>query len=37
LAAVSTLVDSSSTPKGKRPGVWVGLENYAVMTSDPVF
>lgn len=36
--AVSTLVDSFfSTPKGKRPGVWVGLENYAVMTGDPVF
>jgi sn-glycerol 3-phosphate transport system permease protein len=36
--AVSTLIDSFfSTPKGKRPGVWVGLENYAVMTSDPVF
>ena len=36
--AVSTLVDSFySTPKGSRPGVWVGLENYQVMTSDPVF
>jgi sn-glycerol 3-phosphate transport system permease protein len=36
--AVSTLVDSFfSTPKGSRPGVWVGLENYDVMASDPVF
>ncbi|AMM23120.1 carbohydrate ABC transporter permease [Variovorax sp. PAMC 28711] len=36
--AVSTLVDSFySTPKGARPGVWVGLENYDVMASDPVF
>jgi len=26
--AISTLIDSFfSTPKGKRPGVWVGLEN----------
>jgi len=36
--AVSTLIDSFfSTPKGARPGVWVGLENYAVMAGDPVF
>ena len=36
--AVSTLVDSFfSTPKGNRPGVWVGLENYQVMVEDPVF
>jgi sn-glycerol 3-phosphate transport system permease protein len=36
--AVSTLVDSFfSTPKGARPGVWVGLENYQVMAEDPVF
>lgn len=36
--AVSTLVDSFfSTPKGARPGVWVGLENYESMAADPVF
>ncbi|MDB5829075.1 MAG: transporter permease, partial [Variovorax sp.] len=36
--AVSTLVDSFfSTPKGARPGVWVGLENYQSMAADPVF
>ncbi len=36
--AVATLVDSFySTPKGARPGVWVGLENYDVMVNDPVF
>ncbi len=36
--AVATLIDSFfSTPKGSRPAVWVGLENYAVMTGDPVF
>src|SRR6478672_480590 len=36
--ALSTLVDSFfSTPKGSRPGVWVGLENYQVMAGDPVF
>ena len=36
--AVSTLIDSlHSTPKGSRPGVWVGLENYQVMAEDPVF
>ena len=36
--AVSTLIDSFfSTPKGNRPGVWVGLENYQVMVEDPVF
>jgi len=26
-----------STPKGGRPPVWVGLENYQVMLDDPVF
>ena len=26
-----------STPKGSRPPVWVGLENYQVMLDDPVF
>ena len=36
--AASTLIDSFfSTPKGARPGVWVGLENYQSMTADPVF
>jgi sn-glycerol 3-phosphate transport system permease protein len=36
--AVATLFDSFySTPKGNRPAVWVGLENYQVMASDPVF
>ncbi len=36
--AFATLVDSFfSTPKGARPGVWVGLENYHVMADDPVF
>jgi sn-glycerol 3-phosphate transport system permease protein len=36
--AVAALVDSFfSTPKGARPGVWVGLDNYAVMVDDPVF
>ena len=36
--AVATLIDSFlSTPKGNRPAVWVGLENYRVMAGDPVF
>ena len=36
--AVATLVDSFfSTPKGSRPSVWVGLENYQIMVADPVF
>ncbi|MEO6625675.1 MAG: sugar ABC transporter permease [Burkholderiaceae bacterium] len=36
--AVATLIDSFySTPKGARPGVWIGLENYQVMVHDPVF
>ena len=36
--AVATLFDSfHSTPKGSRPPVWVGLENYQVMVADPVF
>lgn len=36
--AVATLIDSfHSTPKGNRPAVWVGLENYQVMLDDPVF
>ncbi len=36
--ALATLIDSFySTPKGARPSVWVGLENYDVMVHDPVF
>lgn len=36
--AIATLVDSFfSTPKGSRPSVWVGLENYQVMLEDPIF
>ena len=36
--AVATLWDSfHSTPKGQRPAVWVGFENYQVMAADPVF
>jgi sn-glycerol 3-phosphate transport system permease protein len=36
--AVATLIDSfMSTPKGSRPAVWVGLDNYRVMVEDPVF
>lgn len=36
--AFSTLVDSFySTPKGARPAVWVGFENYQAMADDPVF
>jgi sn-glycerol 3-phosphate transport system permease protein len=36
--AVATLIDSFlSTPRGGRPAVWVGLENYEAMAADPVF
>ena len=36
--AIATLIDSFfSTPKGSRPSVWVGLENYQVMLEDPIF
>jgi sn-glycerol 3-phosphate transport system permease protein len=36
--AVATLIDSFySTPRGARPSVWVGLDNYDVMVHDPVF
>ena len=36
--AVATLIDSFySTPKGSRAAVWVGVENYQVMGSDPIF
>lgn len=35
---LATLIDSFfSTPRGTRPAVWVGAENYAVMVDDPVF
>ncbi len=35
---LATFVDSLySTPKGARPAVWVGLENYQGMVADPVF
>lgn len=38
LPALQSVVDSFfSTPKGARPAVWVGLENYAVMVDDPTF
>jgi sn-glycerol 3-phosphate transport system permease protein len=36
--ALATFIDSFySTPKGARPGVWVGIENYRAMADDPVF
>ena len=36
--AAATLVASFfSTPKGARPAVWVGLDNYGAMIGDPVF
>lgn len=36
--AVATIVDSFwSTPKGRRPARFVGLDNYAQMMADPVF
>jgi sn-glycerol 3-phosphate transport system permease protein len=36
--ALATLADSFfSTPRGGRPGEWVGLENYQAMVDDPVF
>src|SRR5882672_8307001 len=36
--ALATLVGSFfSTPKGARPAVWVGLDNYGAMMVDPVF
>jgi len=36
--ALATLVASFfSTPKGARPAVWVGLDNYGAMVADPVF
>ena len=36
--AVATLVASFfSTPKGTRPAMWVGLDNYQALVADPVF
>src|SRR5262249_56317731 len=36
--ALATLVQSFfSTPKGARPAVWVGMDNYQAMIADPVF
>jgi len=36
--ALATLVQSFlSTPKGARPAIWVGLDNYQAMIADPVF
>lgn len=38
LPAVETLIDSFwTTPKGRRPAVFAGTENYARMLADPVF
>ena len=38
IPAVSTLIDSFySTPKGVRPAIWVGADNYHAMAADPVF
>ena len=38
LPAVQTLIDSFwSTPKGRRPSVFVGAENYTRMMADPIF
>lgn len=36
--AVTTIIDSFfSTPKGARPAVFVGLDNYQAMVEDPIF
>ncbi len=36
--AVATIIDSFfSTPKGARPAIFVGLENYQEMIEDPIF
>ncbi len=38
IPAVSTLIDSFySTPKGARPAIWVGMDNYHATAADPVF
>jgi sn-glycerol 3-phosphate transport system permease protein len=36
-AAATLLHSFLSTPKGDRPSVWVGLDNYQAMIEDPVF
>ena len=36
-AAATLLHSFYSTPKGDRPAVWVGLDNYQGMVEDPVF
>src|SRR3954463_12315199 len=36
-AAATLLHSFFSTPKGDRPSVWVGLDNYQGMVEDPVF
>jgi sn-glycerol 3-phosphate transport system permease protein len=36
--AVATIIDSFfSTPKGARPAIFVGLDNYQAMVEDPIF
>jgi sn-glycerol 3-phosphate transport system permease protein len=36
--AVATIIDSFfSTPKGVRPAIFVGLDNYQAMVEDPIF
>jgi sn-glycerol 3-phosphate transport system permease protein len=36
--AVATIIDSFfSTPKGARPAVFVGIDNYQAMIEDPIF
>jgi sn-glycerol 3-phosphate transport system permease protein len=36
--AVSTIIDSFfSTPQGKRPAVFIGLDQYRTMLADPIF
>ena len=38
IPAVQTLIDSFwSTPRGRRPTRFVGLDNYAAMLADPIF
>ncbi|MDO5646778.1 carbohydrate ABC transporter permease [Paracoccus sp. (in: a-proteobacteria)] len=38
LPAINTLIDSFwSTPRGRRPSEFVGIDNYATLIADPVF
>ena len=38
IPAITTLWQSFwSTPRGRRPSKWVGLENYQELINDPVF